>query len=261
MSNVGTHRLVDKFSDDDVWHPFQLLFTHSDIYRSYRFCIFIDALDEYQETSRLGYNDMIKILRGWTDLSRGAVKLCVSSREHTVFQSTLVAEQRIQLQDLTKNDMLRYTRERLSDLPDAHQLERLTEEIVTRSDGIFLCVVIVVKALREALEDGRDAATFEAELAILPTELEALFEHLLLSIPKTQLRKAYQIFAMVLQCEQYDSKLSLLSCLHLDAYTADPRFAMRDSNISDSSNSENRDALQSWHDTHIKSPETLTRLL
>jgi hypothetical protein len=93
--------------------------------------------------------------------------------------------------------MLRYTRERLSDLPDANQLERLTEEIVTRSDGIFLWVVIVVKALREALEDGRDTATFEGELATLPTELEALFEHLSLLIPKTQLRKAYHIFAMV----------------------------------------------------------------
>jgi hypothetical protein len=97
MSNVGTHHLVDKFSDDDVWHALQLLLTHSDIYRSYRFCISIDALDEYQETSRLGYSDMVNILRCWTDSSRGGVKLCVSTREHNVFQKTLVAEQRIRL--------------------------------------------------------------------------------------------------------------------------------------------------------------------
>jgi hypothetical protein len=120
MSNPGTHYLVDKFSDDDVWHAFQLLLTQSHIYRGYRFCLFIDALDECEETSRLGYRDMVKILRSWTESSHGAVKLCVSSREHNVFQNTLVAEQRIRLQDLTKNDMLRYTRERLSDLPDAN---------------------------------------------------------------------------------------------------------------------------------------------
>ena len=89
----------------------------------------------------------------------------------------------------------------------------------------------MVNRFREALEDSRGIGTFQAELAALPTELVALFEYLLLSIPKTQLKKAYQIFTMVLQYEPYKTKLSLLSCLYMDAYVADAQSAMRDSSI------------------------------
>jgi hypothetical protein len=89
------------------------------------------------------------------------------------------------------------------------------------------------------------------ELATLPTELEALFEHLLLSISKTQLKKTYQIFAMVLQYEQYETKLSLLFCLYLDAYAVDPQFAMKDSNIPGVPDSEDAEKLKSWHDDQI----------
>ena len=117
--------------------------------------------------------------------------------------------------------MKQFVRYKLEAIQDVSDRERLVQDITERADGIFLWVNLVVKRFCEALEDGRGIATFQAELAALPTELEALFEYLLLSIPKTQLKKAYQIFAMVLQDEQYETKLSLLSCLYMDAYAAD----------------------------------------
>jgi hypothetical protein len=56
---------------------------------------------------------------------------------------------------------------------------------------------------------------------------------------------------MVLQYEQYETKLSLLFCLYLDAYAVDPQFAMKDSNIPGVPDSEDAEKLKSWHDDQI----------
>ncbi|KAF1941721.1 hypothetical protein EJ02DRAFT_444633 [Clathrospora elynae] len=140
------------YPDKAVSEAFKRLLNQIDIYGGYRFCIFINALDEYEETNQQGYRDMVNVLNDWTEYANGAVKLCNTSK----------AEKRVRLQDLTRGDMLKFTRDRLKDIPDLTQRERLVEDIAERSDGIFLWVVLVVKALREALEDGRDYATFEA---------------------------------------------------------------------------------------------------
>ncbi|KAH7397225.1 hypothetical protein BKA66DRAFT_437803 [Pyrenochaeta sp. MPI-SDFR-AT-0127] len=247
------------FSDEDVVQAFQSLIQQRNILRTHRFCFFIDALDEYEETHQHGYRDMVNVLYSWTENSLGAVKICVSSREHNVFQNTLSAQKRIRLQDLTWNDMIGYTRNKLEDLEDIEVRNRLVQEIVARSDGIFLWVVLVVKALREALEDGRDPATFEAELEMLPTELEALFQYLLSSIPKTQIRKAYQLFAMVIHYEPYSTKLSLLAPLFLNAFEENPEFALEGSSVIRSPESEDVEELRSWHTGQAAKAERLVQ--
>jgi hypothetical protein len=88
-------------------------------------------------------------------------------------------------------------------------------------------VALVVRSLRQALQDGRDPESFEAELATLPNELEDYFKHVLGSISKTKRKKAYQMFAMVLEYEKRATKLSLLSSLYLDAYNESSQFAYK----------------------------------
>ena len=124
--------------------------------------------------------------------------------------------------------MERFARSKLESVHDDALRERLVLEIVNRSDGIFLWVVLVIKQLRQALEDGRDISSFEQELGALPTELEELFKHLLDSISKSHLRRAYQIFVMTHKHEGLGTKLSALSCLYLDAYQVNTEFAMED---------------------------------
>ncbi|KAF1850369.1 uncharacterized protein K460DRAFT_14642 [Cucurbitaria berberidis CBS 394.84] len=240
-----------EISDEAVSRGFNIFLEQRNICKSHRFCFFIDALDEFESTTQQDYVDMITEFRRWTSCLSGDIKLCVSSREHNVFQDRLLAESRIRLQDLTKNDMLQYTRSRLDGIPENEYRERLTTNLVSRSNGIFLWVALVVKALREALDDGRDLASLEEELATLPEDLEKLFKHLLKSIPERQLKKAYQIFAMVLELESNAAKLSLFAPLHLDAYEKDPQFALKEPFPLCSPSLDDIDVLKSWQNGRV----------
>ncbi|KAI4676950.1 uncharacterized protein J4E84_009250 [Alternaria hordeiaustralica] len=209
--------LPHSLSPDEIRDGFMALLRDETVQQSYRFCFFIDALDEYEDIPQYDQKYMVDTLRKWTQISPNSIKLCVSSREENVFENAFAGDPRIRLQDLTRHDMECFVRSRLESVQDHNTRERLKSEIVKKSDGIFFWVVLVTKQLRQALEDGDDASVFERELATLPTELKKLFNHLLDSISPLRRERAHQIFAMVLKHETLPIKLSLLSCLHLDA--------------------------------------------
>jgi hypothetical protein len=248
----GPMELPPTLSSDEIHDAFMALLGDETIQRSYRFCFFIDALDEQQDSHQYDHRYMVDALRKWTQISPTSIKLCVSSREENVFENAFACDPRIRLQDLTRYDMERFVRSRLESMPEHDIRERLTREIVKRSDGIFLWVVLVVKQLRQALEDGHDTSSLEKELATLPTELEELFTHLLDSIPKLQRREAFRIFAMVLEHETLKTKLSLFSCLHLDKYDADSQLAAKGHSTRIDLNTQDEDKLQTWYDAEVK---------
>jgi hypothetical protein len=248
----GPMELPSTLSSDEIHAGFMALLGNETIQRSYRFCFFIDALDEQQDSHQYDHKYMVDALREWTQISPASIKLCVSSREENVFENAFACDPRIRLQDLTRYDMERFVRSRLESMPEYNIRERLTREIVKRSDGIFLWVVLVVKQLRQALEDGHDTSSLEKELATLPTELEELFTHLLDSIPKLQRREAFRIFAMVLEHETLKTKLSLFSCLHLDKYDADSQSAAKGHSTRIDLNTQDEYKLQTWYDAEVK---------
>jgi hypothetical protein len=139
-------------------------------------------LDEHEETLQNDDKVLIQILEEWVQLSCGSLKMCVSSREYNVFENVFAIEKRIRLQDLTRLDMERYACDRLKDINNGEQKDRLVAEIGKRSDGIFLWVALVVKVFREYIEDDKDITAFESILESLPDELELLCEHLLATV-------------------------------------------------------------------------------
>jgi hypothetical protein len=132
-------------------------------------------LDEHEETLQNDDKVLIRILEEWVQLSCGSLKMCVSSREYNVFENVFAIEKRIRLQDLTRLDMERYACDRLKDINNGEQKDRLVAEIGKRSDGIFLWVALVVKVFREYIEDD---------------ELELLCEHLLATVRKPDAGKS-----------------------------------------------------------------------
>lgn len=192
-----------KFSEKQIRDAINQLIYGHEIYRDHCLCLFIDGLDELKETAKEDYSSLVKLLQGWVAASSGHLKICVSTREYNVFQNAFSPEQRIRLQDLTRTDMVRYTGERLADMKPENEKERITQEIVHRSDGIFLWVTLVVKALRKCIEDDVGLPAFETELAALPAELEELFEYLLGSVRKSARRKAYQVFALMQEMQEF----------------------------------------------------------
>ena len=220
------HTDIDLRSDE-IRKAFSRLIANRNLYKTHRFCFFIDGLDEYEETRQEDYKDMVSLLCSWADAAPQAVKICVSSREYNVFMNGFSENQRLRVQDLTRGDMERYIRVKLEGMRDETEREDLVQAILDKANGIFLWVALVVKSLREQLEEGHDLPALKRELDILPDELEALFEYLLKSIRKSIRKRAYQTFAMILESMPSQFYTSLFSYSFLGEYEINPQFAMQ----------------------------------
>lgn len=150
-----------------------------------RVCLFVDGLDESQ-------GDHLDMAMFLAELCRSPVlKLCVSSRPWNVFEQSFgkSASSKIYMHELTKPDILRYTRSRLGEhphwsdtvCPDEGQM--LIEAITFRARGVFLWVFLVTKILREGLTNGDTFEDLKIMLESFPPELEPFYRHILDSIP------------------------------------------------------------------------------
>jgi hypothetical protein len=141
---------VESQPDLDIGHgeilaAFDRLIQKVDSYKDHRFCFFIDGLDELDDTQER-HADLVERLWKWVNGSSGAIKICVSSRKLPTFQNRLSPTQRIRLQDLTRGDIERVVQQKLNRHDRFQELkrkdhkgcQRLVEEIVDRSDGVFL---------------------------------------------------------------------------------------------------------------------------
>jgi hypothetical protein len=227
------------FRKEEIRAGFYRLIKLRNVYEHHCFCFFIDGLDEYEESGQDDYKSMVKLLHEWTALAPDDVKICVSSREYNVFLNLFSAEKRFRLQELTASDMKRYIEDRLGEIEDQDMRKDLFKAIADKADGIFLWVAIVVKSLRERLEDGYDLPALNRELDTYPQELDPLFKYILKSISRPACQKVYQITAMLDKLKAYDLNLSLLSVSFLENFEDDPEFAMQDtfpfSNLDDDS--------------------------
>lgn len=199
------------------------------LYRDARFFLFIDGLDEYEETLQDDFKAMVQLLLGWTRTAPHAVKLCVSSREENVFMNFFADDKRLRLHDLTLPDMRLYVRDKLQEL-DPGFMNRLVGTITEKANGIFLWVALVVKSIRASLEDGCGVDHIETEINLLPDELDGLFQYLLDSIAKSHRTMAYQTFAMLQysQDESFRVPLSIFAYSFLEDYNDDLAFAEKD---------------------------------
>lgn len=211
----------------DIKAAFSRLKANQRMYQDHCFCYFIDGLDEFEETPQEDYKSVVEILSEWTLAYPGTVKICVSSREYNVFLNGFSNERRLRLQDLTRADMELYVRNKLRG-PEIGDFEPLMYAIVEKGDGIFLWVALVVKTLRERIEDGHGLLRLESELDSLPRELENLLKSLLDSLDSLYKQRFYQLFTMLSesQASKVDGCLSPLACSFLEDFEKDPTFAM-----------------------------------
>lgn len=216
-----------EITDREIRAAFEDLVKHCELSKSHCFCIFIDGLDEFQETPDYDHKDIVDLFCQWTSEKKGSFKLCVSSREYNAFMNAFSPALRIRLQDLTKRDMANYIRDKLGHYGDQSALDEITTALTNKAQGIFLWLALVVKSIRESMENGSNPTTLMEELDTLPDELESLFEHILNTLTKTSRKRAFQIFAMISQARKYDLPLPLVAYSFLEDYTQSPGFAMK----------------------------------
>ncbi|KAK8012861.1 hypothetical protein PG991_010236 [Apiospora marii] len=163
------------------------------------FCLFIDGLDEYAGDP----SDAAEIINQLAEISP-RVKLCVSSRPLAEFQSMFSPYPSLRLQDLTEDDIRTYVSDKLDHdrsigqtlthgSPDAIEI---SQYIVRTASGVFLWVVLVVKALLKGARNGDSVAQLKAYLFSLPADIELLFEHMLAKVDRQYREEGARIFML-----------------------------------------------------------------
>jgi hypothetical protein len=111
----------------------------------------------------------------------------------------------MRLQDLTFDDIRLYVGDKLAASPQFERLQireprqapELVEEIVTKADGVFLWVKLVVQSLREGLGNRDTIKDLQRRLKLLPADLKALYRVLCTRIDPFYKEQASQIFQLV----------------------------------------------------------------
>ena len=148
-------------------------------------CLFIliDGLDEYYGQ----HDELSNAIIALSQLQN--IKICVSSRPWNVFKqyfSELSMDHRcLVLQDLTKDDIAEYVRNRLEEnrvflkmLQRDDRCSQLAIEITEKADGVFLWVFLVINELLKSLGNHDDYETLLRGLRKIPPGLEPYFKYM-----------------------------------------------------------------------------------
>jgi hypothetical protein len=170
---------------------------------------------------------LVDLLESWTRRAPTAIKICVSSRGYNVFMNAFSEDQRICLHNLTRLDMTQYVLNKLRHMDPEEDRMTFAKSTVENAQGIFVWVTLVVKRIREQIENGANLDTLKLEIDSLPRELNDLFEHIVDSLPDSDFKMASQTFSMAMELNP-EHHLSLFSYSFLDEFTQDPLFALRE---------------------------------
>lgn len=188
---------IDKWSDSKLEDAFQKLVWQTAV--PLRLCFFIDGLDEYDGS----HYDIVQLFKNI--VSSANVKVCVSSRPLPVFERAFNGLPSLRLQDLTFEDIRSFVKDRLANNDQMQQLineeperaPKLIVEIVSKAQGVFLWVDLVVASLLNGLQNFDRISDMQRRVELLPPDLENLYKHMLHHIEPFYREQASQLFQLV----------------------------------------------------------------
>ena len=160
--------------------------------------ILIDAMDECDESDHAPESLTSFVLHM---AEYPSVKLCVSSRPWTGFESAFNRFPTLRVQDLTFSDIYNYVFTSLeADLGGRSEVygkdlsESLAKAVALESQGVFLWASLVVRSLNEGIQDGAPVTDLWSRFNQLPTDMESLYLNLLKDV---QISAAAKVFSVV----------------------------------------------------------------
>lgn len=225
----------DRGSDQPRWTQseleavLKLLRTNIDDFSS-KICFFIDGLDEFE-------GDHIDICQTLKQLSQNScIKLCVSSRPWNVFEDALgnKSDSKLYMHELTHDDIRNYTESRLWGHPRWNILQNeasfvlspsLVDEVVSKSNGVFLWVTLVVRLLREGLTNDDSISELQRRLSSFPADLKEFFRHIIRSVDPFYNEKMGGTLTLALKAQE---PLCLEIFLFHDSEYTDENYAFKD---------------------------------
>jgi NACHT domain len=181
-----------------------------------KMCLFIDGVDEYEGDHKA----MSEVFLHASDSDR--IKVVVSSRPIPACVQAFSHCPHLRLQDLTIDDINRYVEEKLSSHALLRDLESTSEgkgttnelrvRITSRASGVFLWVYLAVKSLLTGLENYDTRIDLLLRLDRLPSDLEALYKHMLGSVSQEYQRSASLMIQLLMRSTeiQTDEQMTVL---------------------------------------------------
>lgn len=197
-----------EMTEADILEAFHNLVRDDIPSKLFKFCFFIDGLDEIDEERDTTHSKLVHLMQEWMNTSQGFVKICVSSRQFPVFNNMPV-RYRIRLQDLTKYDMRKFVqhslrshhafRSEMTVHPKACQ--SLVRVICNNSNGVFLWTSLVLKSVERGLSNGDSMVVLLDRAQRTPRQLKELFESLLETIEECHAQIALLILFIVMELD------------------------------------------------------------
>jgi hypothetical protein len=216
-----------ELEEDEIAKAFTFLISQKDSSSGYSVCFFIDGLDEFQANTH-DHKDLAIKLADWTTNSN--VKICVSSREQNAFMNTFSSMLRIRLHTLTQYDIKAYINNRLEHSQDTGDIQALKKSIFHKANGVFFWVALVIRDIREQLENGVEPSYLVEIVTTFPDELFGLYSQILDGLKPYSRKRAYQTLAMMPYTtgDESELRLDLISYSFLNEYNENDKFARGD---------------------------------
>ena len=156
--------------------------------------LIIDGLDEYEAESS---QQMMAAKMLCQAASSPNLKIIVSSRPETAFETAFRDSKKLRLHELTEGDRRTYASDKLATAPrlatiaTEEQQLHLIDLVIDRSEGIFLWVHLAVETLLQEIEVTIDVKELETVIVDMPSgqkELSQVFDHMLWKRIPTQFR-------------------------------------------------------------------------
>ena len=168
-----------------------------------KFCFFIDGLDEYEGALADGVAFVRALLQNQN------VKVIVSSRPIAACHDIFHRHPMLKLEDLNRPDIQTYVDKQIG---SSVHMERLLQQytiearhllldLVEKSAGVFLWVVLACRTLLAGFADGDYIHELQDRIDELPKEIEDLFTHVLARIEDRHRLQAVQLL-QIAYCNQ-----------------------------------------------------------
>lgn len=208
QASTSDEQVIDPPSLDEMKGAFERLSECHDVSR--KFCFFIDGLDEFEGN----YIDSIAFIE---QLAKSpAIKIILSSRPIPSCVEAFSTKPRLQLQDLTRPDIEKYVHDKIASHPymnelmdtDQDEASAILKDLVDRSSGVFLWVVLASNSLLEGLASYDRISQLRRRVHALPPQLESLFQHMLSKVEPRYRNEAAKLLSLCHQ-NQKTSALDL----------------------------------------------------
>ncbi|KAI2621905.1 hypothetical protein GGS26DRAFT_568444 [Hypomontagnella submonticulosa] len=175
-------------------------------------CLFLDGLDEIQVYERVEVVELVKSLGSIPN-----VKICTTSRPENIFTQHLESYPCLRVQEITNLALYSYAEKGLQGYSkdsgrSEGEFRTLLENIVRKSEGVFLWTVMVINSLARGIENGDSWELLQQRVTESAPGLNELFKQIWnrqnLDLPIYK-KEAARIFWHTLNSVSFEEQQSL----------------------------------------------------